>query len=194
MNNIEEFLKALNNESKTKAYDSNAEVMRIEGDKAWVHLPGGIPETPVELNISAKPGDKVKVRVANGRAYLIGNRTAPPTDDAVAKKTNSKVNNIIQNKLPELNQNLIYVQTLLDKYAAHIDIGIDDNGNPFISLYSEINKNKVNITNKGIVIEANSGVVNIDSVGLVSQTLNTQILNLPKWQITGSHELKIFSK
>lgn len=69
---------------KTKAYDTQAEVTRVEGSTAWVHIPGGIDETPVKKTISAKAGDKVQVRVAGGTAWLVGNATNPPTDDTAA--------------------------------------------------------------------------------------------------------------
>ena len=71
---------------KTKAYDTAAEVKRIVGNTAYVHIPGGVPETPVKLTIDAKVGDTVQVRVANSTAWLVGNRTAPPTDDTKAKE------------------------------------------------------------------------------------------------------------
>ena len=73
----------LNN--KTNPFDSQAEVLRVEGDTAWVHIPGGVDETPVKLTTNAKAGDVVQVRVAGGRAWLYGNQTSPPTDDTVAK-------------------------------------------------------------------------------------------------------------
>ena len=85
--NIEKaFLQAILNANKTKttAYDTMAEVVRVEGDTAWVHIDGGVTETPAEMTISCQKGDIVRVRVANGSAYLIGNNTAPPTDDATA--------------------------------------------------------------------------------------------------------------
>lgn len=65
-------------------YDTTATVRRVENGKAYVHIPGGVDETPVALTIDAAAGDTVQVRVANGGAWLVGNRTAPPTDDAVA--------------------------------------------------------------------------------------------------------------
>lgn len=50
------------------------------------------------LSISAKPGDTVRVRVADGRAWLVGNDTAPPNDSSdVAydlKKTNALITKI----------------------------------------------------------------------------------------------------
>lgn len=70
----------------TEAYDTPAIVTRIEGGTAWVHIPGGVDETPVEMSMSASAGDTVRVRVANGQAWLIGNSTSPPTDDKKAKE------------------------------------------------------------------------------------------------------------
>lgn len=71
---------------KTMGYDTSAVVRRIEGGTAWVHIPGGVDETPVKLTINASVGDTVQVRVSGGRAFLVGNRTAPPTDDTTAIK------------------------------------------------------------------------------------------------------------
>ena len=65
----------------TQAYDTPATVTRIEGDVAWVHIPGGVDETPVRLTIAAKAGDTVQLRVGGGTAWLVGNQSAPPTDD-----------------------------------------------------------------------------------------------------------------
>lgn len=72
--------------AKTTAYDTTATVRRIEGDTAWVHIPGGVDETPVKLTINAKAGDNVQVRVSGGSAFLVGNGSAPPTDDARANQ------------------------------------------------------------------------------------------------------------
>ena len=78
------------NQAKTKPYDTAATVTRIEGNIAWVHIDGGVDETPVQLTIDAKPGDKVRVRVSGGQAWLTGNGSAPPTDDTTAKRVEAK--------------------------------------------------------------------------------------------------------
>lgn len=70
---------------KTSAYDTPATVVRIQGKTAWVHIPGGVEETPVSLTINAKAGDTVRIRVGGGSAWIVGNATAPPTDDTKAK-------------------------------------------------------------------------------------------------------------
>ena len=67
-------------------YDTTATVTRVEGGTAWVHIPGGVDETPVRMTVNANVGDNVQVRVSGGRAFIIGNGTAPPTDDGKAKE------------------------------------------------------------------------------------------------------------
>lgn len=81
--NIIEAMQSTNNQG-TSAYDSVAEVRRVDGDTAWVHIAGGVDETPVKLTIAAKAGDVVQVRVGGGRAWITGNASAPPTDDKTA--------------------------------------------------------------------------------------------------------------
>lgn len=71
-------------EKKTSGYDTTAEVIRIDDGTAWVHIPGGVDETPVKLTINASVGDIVHVRVSGGRAWITGNASAPPTDDTTA--------------------------------------------------------------------------------------------------------------
>lgn len=68
----------------TSAYDVAATVTRIEDGIAWVHIDGGVDETPVKLTVAAHTGDKVQVRVSGGSAWLTGNGSRPPTDDALA--------------------------------------------------------------------------------------------------------------
>ena len=77
----------------TAPLDAQAEVLRIDEDgTAWVHLPGGVDETPVKLTINAEVGDKVHVRLSGGRAWITGNQTSPPTDDKTAKVAKSLAN------------------------------------------------------------------------------------------------------
>ena len=101
---------------KPKPYDAQAEVLRVEDGIAWVHIPGGVEETPVRLTINAKKGDMVNIHVANGSAWIAGNSTNPPTDDSTAielnQKTsknlfvlNEKVTNELNNAWTEITQN-----------------------------------------------------------------------------------------
>lgn len=73
---------------KTSPFDTTATVKRVEGGTAWVQIPGGVDETPVQLTLNAKEGDSVQVRVAGGKAWITGNGTNPPTDDTRANQAN----------------------------------------------------------------------------------------------------------
>lgn len=185
LNNItKDFLESFMNEIKTKSYDSSAEVMRIENTTAWVHIPGGVDETPVELNISAKPGDKVKVRVSDGRAYIIGNMTAPPTDDAIAKKANSKINDIVKNKLPKLDKTLVYLESLLNKYGAWINIGVDSENRPVLELGKETSQNKLRLTNEDIQFLLNDfpiGLIDGNRQKINFVNINEQLILSKHW-------------
>lgn len=84
-----QFYKAVEGVTKNErkgGYDTQATVRRIEDGIAYVHIPGGVDETPAKLTINASVGDVVQVRVANGRAFLVGNASAPPTDNTEAIK------------------------------------------------------------------------------------------------------------
>lgn len=88
MNSQQELIEAINtiSEDKNKAYDTPATVLRVEGDTVWVHIDGGADETPVQKTINAEEGETVQVRISNGSAFLVGNASAPPTDDTTANE------------------------------------------------------------------------------------------------------------
>lgn len=81
-----DLVESINEKEKKKAipYDTYAKVIRIDSGTAWVHIPGGVDETPVALTVNAKVGDSVLVRVSGGNAWIVGNSSAPPTDDTKA--------------------------------------------------------------------------------------------------------------
>lgn len=90
MDKIKELAKALNDsttakeKNKTSAYDTSAEVVSVEGNTAWIRIPGGVERTPAKMVVNAKPGDEVYARIVGGKAYITGNATSPPTDDSAA--------------------------------------------------------------------------------------------------------------
>lgn len=107
-------------ERKPKPYDTQAEVLRVEDGVAWVHIPGGVDETPVRLTINAKKGDNVNLHVANGTAWITGNSTNPPTDDSTAnyavnisnevKKDVTVLNNIVVDVIEATNARFTNVE------------------------------------------------------------------------------------
>ena len=86
MNSQQELLDAIDalREKKDKSFDTPATVLRVEGDTVWVHIDGGADETPVLKTVNCSEGEIVQVRISNGSAFLVGNASAPPTDDTVA--------------------------------------------------------------------------------------------------------------
>lgn len=86
MNSQQELLDAINtiSRSKDRSCDTPAIVLRVEGDTVWVHIDGGADETPVQRTINCEQGQTVQVRISNGSAFLVGNASAPPTDDTTA--------------------------------------------------------------------------------------------------------------
>ena len=84
------FEKALEEKLKPTGYDTVAEVRRIENDKAWVHIPGGVPETPIDIAGNISVGDRIEVRVDGGRAWVYGNYTDPP-EGRKATRTTRKI-------------------------------------------------------------------------------------------------------
>ena len=107
-------------ERKPKPYDTQAEVLRVENGVAWVHIPGGVDETPARLTINAKKGDNVNLHVANGTAWITGNSTNPPTDDSTAnyavnisnevKKDVTVLNTVVAENIEATNARFINVE------------------------------------------------------------------------------------
>ena len=95
MSIAKDLVDALKPKKSTQAYDTTAKIVRIEDNTAWVHIPGGIDETPVKMTINATEGQTVQVRVADGTAFLVGNASAPPTDDRAANFATSVANTAV---------------------------------------------------------------------------------------------------
>ena len=94
---------AVKRDEKTKPYDTTGKVTRIDGSTVWVHIDGGVDETPVKMTIDAAVGDTVQVRVGGGTAFLVGNETAPPTDDKTAIE--ARLKSIEANMLAQMAYN-----------------------------------------------------------------------------------------
>lgn len=79
---IRELFELLTKKEKSGS-DYTGRVTRVDGKTAYVQFDGSdITDTPVALSIGAKAGDSVRVRVADGRAWLVGNDDAPPNDSS----------------------------------------------------------------------------------------------------------------
>lgn len=79
--------------------DYTGKVTSVDGNTARVQFDGSdIVDTPVRMSVGASPGDSVRVRVADGKAWITGNDSAPPNDSAEAMKeiaaTNAHIDRI----------------------------------------------------------------------------------------------------
>ena len=125
MSELTDLVKMLQ-KNESSGSDYTGTVTRVEDGVAYVQLSGSeIMDTPVALSVDAKTGDKVRVRVANGKAWLTGNDTAPPTYDA---KNIDKISKVIS----EQNKSLKAVENHLDEigtiYTASGNVSKNANG------------------------------------------------------------------
>ena len=152
----------------TQAYDTPATVTRIEGDVAWVHIPGGVDETPVRLTIAAKAGDTVQLRVGGGTAWLVGNQSAPPTDDTTAveaKETADHATEIAETNTEEIQSLNRVMRDTQDAVTEAREIAdatnqhfwTDDNGVHISTAEGEASSGKNLLMNAlGILLRTNS--------------------------------------
>ena len=57
---------------------------------------------------------------------------------------------VVKNKLPKLDKTLVYLESLLNKYGAWINIGVDSENRPVLELGKETSQNKLRLTNEDI--------------------------------------------
>ena len=121
---------------ETFSYDTQATVTRVEGDIAWVHIPGGIVETPVKLTIQASTNDKVMVRLAGGDAWITGNNSAPPTDNVLAMKAEKTAKDAMD-EINKLYQALDTLQAMLSS-ATKVETEDLSPASPFVAYTSTL--------------------------------------------------------
>lgn len=132
MNGIGRILNLLRKETPSPGTDYTGTVTKVEGGVAYVQLAGSdIDDTPVRMSVAAKKGDTVRIRVNKGKAWITGNDTAPPTDDAYAKESEI----ILSNEIEKTNVTLKTVEGVAteahkiagntDQYFWHVTSGTD---------------------------------------------------------------------
>jgi len=81
MSELSDLIKMLRNK-KESGSDYIGIVSRVDGDTAYVQMAGAdIMDTPVAMTVDCKPGDRVRIRVNGGKAWITGNDTLPPSND-----------------------------------------------------------------------------------------------------------------
>lgn len=136
MSELSDLIKMLRNK-KESGSDYIGIVSRVDGDTAYVQMAGAdIMDTPVAMTVDCKPGDRVRVRVNSGRAWITGNDTAPPTNDT---RNIQKLNNAANSNSQRLNN----IQKTVDETA-----GIAANTNQYFWRTEKGTDTGVHITEK----------------------------------------------
>ena len=145
----------------TTGTDYTATVTRVDGNTAYVQMAGSeISDTPVSMTINANVGDKVRVRVSNGRAWITGNDTAPPAD-------NKQVIEMIENNsqgLIETEAKYSRIDQTIDQIT--IEVGEVDTKADNAQATAD-GRMKSDMSNKASSITVNSGQIAFNSNSLV---------------------------
>lgn len=114
MSALTDLAQMLKNEKKSTGSDYTATVTRVDGGTAYVRITGSdIMDTPVTMSIDCKAGDNVRVRVANGKAWITGNDTAPPTYDKENLQKIEAKNKAMTSDIHGINQWIDKVGTII---------------------------------------------------------------------------------
>lgn len=114
MNDFTRLIASLKRDQKRTGTDYTGTVTKVDGGTAYVRLTGSqISDTPCALTISAKVGDRVRVRVSGGRAWVTGNDTAPPTNDTEDIKVVKTENSALIERIRALENRLDEVPYIL---------------------------------------------------------------------------------
>lgn len=148
MNSQQELLDAINTISgkQDRSFDTPATVLRVEGDTVWVHIDGGADETPVSKTINCEQGQTVQVRISGGSAFLVGNASAPPTDDAVANVAHF----VAEQADEKATEAIKSVEAIEQTVEGKVDSG--DSGVTSLSSTMYQNANGVNIYNNTLAV------------------------------------------
>ena len=164
--------------AKTKPSDDIAVVQRIEGDTAWVHIPGGVDETPVQMTINCREGETVRVRRAGGSAWVVGNSDAPPTDDAKAIEVEEKAKQL-GGEVRRVYRGVDQLNTLIRESSAGIEVGKVDETGAYVTGHTLIdaadNAYKI-IDSSGNVVASFGSVLLIgEKANFATETTSTEI-------------------
>lgn len=105
------------NEKRTGS-DYTATVTRVKDGTAYVQITGAeITDTPVAMSVDAKAGDRVRVRVNGGKAWLTGNDTRPPNDSTADLEKVSNATDNLQKSVGSLEKMVDRLDAGLVKYV-----------------------------------------------------------------------------
>jgi len=178
MNSQQELLEAIQTISKDRdrSFDTPATVLRVEGDTVWVHIDGGADETPVNKTISCAEGETVQVRISNGSAFLVGNASAPPTDDKTANVAHF-VAEQADIKAVKAEETATEVKETVEVLEVEVDGKVDIGSSNIQHLSSTMyqNANGVNIYNDTLAVGDSYAHIDGDSFDIKEATTAGEI-------------------
>ena len=144
---------------KQSGSDYTAKVTRVEGQTAYVQITGSdIADTPVALSIGAKKGDKVRIRIADGKAWITGNDTAPPTDDSRLRREMNDETRKLNRRISDNEGNYSKISQSVDKIA--LEVG---------------GKMNADMSNRAALIEITKGLIKFLANTLVIDSANLKL-------------------
>ena len=176
MNELAEVIsKAIKGNQQTGS-DYTARVVKVEGSTAYVQITGSdIADTPVAMSVSCKPGDMVRVRVANGKAWITGNDSSPPTDDSAALQAIKEIretNELIKAKAKASDGRYSKIEQSVDEIV--LEVGeVDEKASNAQDTAN--GRMKADMSNKSSSIVIGSGTMTFKS--------NTLVVNSTKFKL-----------
>ena len=126
-------------------------------------------ETPVQNTINCSEGETVQVRISNGSAFLVGNASAPPTDDTTANVAHFVAEQADVKATEAIRTANAIVQTVREK------VSIGDSNVAVLSSTMYQNANGVNIYNDTLAVGDSYAHIDGDSFDIKVCTTAGQI-------------------
>lgn len=179
MNELAEVISEAIKGNQQTGSDYTAKVVKVEDSTAYVQITGSdIADTPVAMSVSCKPGDKVRVRVANGKAWITGNDSAPPTDDSAALRAIQEIretNELIKAKATASDGRYSKIEQSVDEIV--LEVGeVDEKASN--AQETANGRMKADMSNKSSSITIGSGTMTFNS--------NTLVVNSTKFKLDAS--------
>ena len=176
MNELAEVISEAIKGNQQTGSDYTARVVKVEGSTAYVQITGSdIADTPVAMSVSCKPGDMVRVRVANGKAWITGNDSSPPTDDSAALQAIKEIretNELIKAKAKASDGRYSKIEQSVDEIV--LEVGeVDEKASNAQDTAN--GRMKADMSNKSSSIVIGSGKMTFNS--------NTLVVNSTKFKL-----------
>lgn len=186
MNELAEVISEAIKGNQQTGSDYTARVVKVEGSTAYVQITGSdIADTPVAMSVSCKPGDMVRVRVANGKAWITGNDSSPPTDDSAALQAIQEIretNELIKAKAKASDGRYSKIEQTVDQITLKVGVAeskADTAQTTANGAQATANgRMKADMSNKSSSIVIGSGTMTFNS--------NTLVVNSTKFKLDAS--------